>query len=64
MMEEQDVMNMSGYYSDGVQIDADPLHSNRCAYLLHMGCVFRDYLSYTDDLMAKHRLIPDHWAYR
>jgi hypothetical protein len=59
-MEEHDVMDVHGYYSDGVQIDADPLLSNRCGYLLHMVVVFHDYLLYTDDLMAMHRPVPDH----
>jgi hypothetical protein len=64
MMEERDVMSMSGYYSDGVQIDADPLLSNHCGYLLHKIGVFRDYLLYTDDLMAVHKVVHDHLVYR
>lgn len=62
MTEEQYVMNMRCYYSDGIQMDAGLLLLNHCGCLSHMVVAFRDYLLYTDDLMAAHRLVPDHWV--
>lgn len=59
--EQQQQMNMCCHCSDGTQIEPDPLLLDHGGYLLHMADAFHGYLFHTDDdLMAMHRLVPDH----